>query len=166
MRAIVMAIGVGIALWAACLPWGSGREGESLAAEVSEEAFSSPVQVIRPEIEILEQPVILEVQVEPSLGTDTSMRILCATSAYRGEVSLDRQDLRVRLAIAGEIRQLAAKKIFVSFDVEGQSDDGAGGKGFAASGGAILEPGMPKTVATIGGRSLFLTVQFAEQQGS
>lgn len=137
-----------------------------LAAETVGENYPPSVQVIRPEVEVLEQPVVLEVQVEPSLGTDTSMRILCATSAYRGEVGLERQDLRVRVAIAGEIHQLAPKRILVSFDVEGQSDDAAGGKVFAASGGAILEPGMPKSCMTIGGRSLFLTVHFAEQQGS
>jgi len=44
----------------------------------------SPVQVIRPQMEILDRPVIIEVQVEPTLGADTSMRILCATSNYRG----------------------------------------------------------------------------------
>lgn len=158
MRTVIIVLSAATALSLA----GVGR----LAAEETGGIYPAPVQVIRPEVELLEQPVVLEVQVEPSLGTDTSMRILCATSAYRGEVSLERQDLRVRVAIAGEIRQLAPKKILVSFDVEGQSDDAAGGKVFAASGGAILEPGMPKSVMTIGGRSLFLTVHFAEQQGS
>jgi hypothetical protein len=155
---MIVVLSVGIAL-------GLART-DCVAVETAGGVYPPAVQVIRPEIEILEQPVIIEAQVEPSLGTDTSMRILCATSMYRGEVSLERQDLRVRFAIAGEIQQLAPKKIFVSFDVEGQLDDAAGGKGFAASGGAILEPGMPKSVMTIGGRSLFLTVHFAEQQGS
>jgi len=129
-------------------------------------AISSAVQVIRPEIKILEHPVILDVQVEPSLGVDTTMRILCATNTYRGEVSVDGQDARVRLSIVGEIREISPKKIFVSFDVEAQSEDTVGGKGFAAGGGAILEPGKPKSVLTIGGRSLFLTVRFAEQEAS
>lgn len=123
----------------------------------------SPVQVIRPEIKVLERPVVLNVQVEPSLGMDTTMRILCATNTYRGEVTMDRQDTRVRLSIVGEIRELSPKKIFVSFDIEAQSEDVNGGRGFAAGGGAILEPGQPKSVLTIGGRSLFLTVQLAEQ---
>lgn len=158
MRIMMIVLGLGITLGLA--------QAECLAAETAGGVYPPPVQVIRPEMEILEQPVVLEVQVEPTLGTDTSMRILCATSAYRGEVSLERQDLRVRVAIAGEIQQLAAKRILVSFDAEGQSDDAAGGRVFAASGGAILEPGMPKSVMTIGGRSLFLTIHFAEQQGS
>lgn len=158
MRTMMIVLSLGITLGLA--------QAECLAAETAGGVYPPPVQVIRPEMEILEQPVVLEVQVEPTLGTDTSMRILCATSAYRGEVSLERQDLRVRVAIAGEIQQLSAKRILVSFDAEGQSDDAAGGRVFAASGGAILEPGMPKSVMTIGGRSLFLTVHFAEQQGS
>jgi hypothetical protein len=140
--------------------------GAALAAgefDVQPGALSSPVQVIRPEVEILEHPVILNVQIEPSLGVDTAMRILCATSTYRGEVTMDRQDTRVRLSIVGEIKEISPDKIFVSFDVEAQLDDGSGGRGLAAAGGAILEPGKPQTVLTIGGRSLFLTVQFAEQ---
>jgi hypothetical protein len=156
-----LGIFVGIVLSAVCgTALGVGELG------IEPGAIPSPVQVIRPEIKLLEHPVILDVQVEPSLGVDTAMRILCATNTYRGEVSVDRQDARVRLSIVGEIRELSPKKIFVSFDVEAQSEDTAGGKGFAAGGGAILEPGKPKSVLTIGGQSLFLTVRFAEQEGS
>lgn len=124
----------------------------------------APVQVIRPEIEVLDRPVILEVQVEPSLGVDTSMRILCATSSYRGEVQVERQDARVRLSISGEIREIGATKIFASFDVEVQSEDNAGGRSFAAGGGAMLVPGEPKSILTIGGRSVILMVTFAPDE--
>ncbi len=148
--ALVLFVGGGAALAAAEF---AGEPG----------AFPPPVQVLRPEVKVLERPVVLNVQVEPSLGTDTAMRILCATNTYRGEVTMDRQDARVRLSIVGEIIELSPKKILVSFDVEAQSDDVNGGRGLAAGGGAILEPGQPKSVLTIGGRSLFLTVEFAEQ---
>lgn len=121
--------------------------------------MSSPIQVIRPQIEILDRPVTIEVQIDPSLGVDTSMRILCATSTYRGEAHEDRQDTRIRLSVSGEIKELSPEKIFVSFDVEAQSEDVNGGRGFSGSGGAILEPGKPKTVLTIGGKSLILTVR-------
>jgi hypothetical protein len=120
----------------------------------------SPVQVIQPEIEILDRPVILEVQVNPSLGVDTSMRILCATTIYRGEVVEERQDARISLSVSGVIREVSEARIFVSFDVEVRSEDVNGGRSLAASGGAMLEPGQPKSVLTIGGRSLFLTVRF------
>ncbi len=125
----------------------------------------SPVQVIQPEIEILDRPVILEVQVNPSLGMDTSMRILCATTSYRGEVHEDRQDTRISLSVSGVIKELSEAKIFVSFDVEVRSEDVNGGRSLAASGGAMLKPGEPKSVLTIGGRSLFLTVRFPPEDG-
>jgi hypothetical protein len=130
---------------------------------VAEAARPPTVQVIRPEIEILGRPVIIEVQVEPSLGVDTSMRILCAMSTYRGEVHVEREDTRVSLSIAGEINELSAEEILVSFDVEARSEDVGGGAGFVSTGAAILEPGKPKSVLTIGGRSLFLTARFASE---
>ena len=125
----------------------------------------SPVQVIQPEIEILDRPVILEVQINPSLGVDTSMRILCATTTYRGEVQEDRQDSRISLSVSGVIKEVSEDKIFISFDVEARSEDVNGGRTLAASGGALLRPGEPKSVLTIGGRSLFLTVRFSAEDG-
>jgi hypothetical protein len=124
----------------------------------------APVQVIRSEMEVLDRPVVLEVQIDPSLGVDTSMRILCATTTYRGEIHMDRQDSRIRLSISGEIKDLGEGKIFVSFDVEAQSDDVNGGRGIAGGGGAILAPGKPSNVLTIGGRSLILTVTLAPDE--
>jgi hypothetical protein len=125
----------------------------------------SPVQVIQPEVETLDRPVILEVQINPSLGMDTSMRILCATTAYRGEVHEYRQDTSMSLSVSGVIKELPESKIFLSFDVEVRSEDVNGGKSLAASGGAMLNPGEPKSVLTIGGRSLFLTVRFPPEDG-
>jgi hypothetical protein len=122
------------------------------------------VQVIQPEIEILERPVIIEVQVEPTLGVDTNMMILCATSTYRGEAQVDRRDARVSLSISGEIRELSPRRIFVSFDVEARSEDSAGARTSAGSGAAILSPGEPKVVLTIGGRSVILTVRFTPEE--
>jgi len=72
--------------------------------------------------------------------------------------------VRISLSISGEIKELSREKIFVSFDVQAQSDDVNGGQGFAGSGGAILEPGKPKSVLTIGGSSLFLTVRFPPEE--
>ncbi len=142
----------------------AGAAAAAVELEGEQPVGAYPVQIVRPEVQILDRPVTLEVQVDPSLGVDTAMMILCATSVYRGEVHMDRQDVRVRLAISGEIKELSPKKILVSFDMEGQSDDTTGGRGFAGSGAAFLEPGRPKTVLTIGGRSLILTIRFAEQE--
>ena len=157
MRSNIIGICIGVLLSAV----GSQAPGEA-QPEMGPGEAPYAVQVIQPKIEVLERPVILEVQVDPSLGADTSMMILCATSAYRGEATLDRQDIRIRLSISGEIKELSPNQILVAFDVEAQSDDSSGGRGFAGAGGAILEPTKPKTVLTIGGRSLILTVRFAK----
>lgn len=122
------------------------------------------VQVIQPQMKILERPVIIQVQVEPSLGVDTSMRILCATSAYRGQVHVQGQDVTITVSISGEIRELSQGKVLVSFDVEAQWEDISGAGGFAGSGAAILQPPKSKTVLTIGGKSLILTVTFPPEE--
>ncbi len=153
-------VGLGIALTTI----GTIGIGEQRVEIVPEET-SPAVQVVRPEIEVLEHPVVLDVQMELGLsgqGVDTSMMILCATSAYRGEVHVDRQDVKLSLSIAGIIKELDQQKMFVSFDVESQTQDSTGGRGFAGSGAVVLEPGKPKTVLTIGGRSVLLTVRLAE----
>ncbi len=153
------AIGIAILL----IALGNGVSGEgALATEPA--VMPSPVQVIAPQIEILDRPVIIEVQADPSLGADTSMRILCATSAYRGEVHEERQDARISLSISGEIRELSPGSLLVSFDVEARIQDVNGGKGLACSGAAIFQPPKPKTILTIGGRSVILTVRFAPEE--
>jgi len=156
----IVAVGFGFLL----VMIGNGSIGERGMAVVSEDV-PPPVQVLQPQIEILEHPVTIEVQMEPGLsglGIDTSMMILCATSAYRGELHVERQDVKFRFSIAGEIKELDANKMFVSFDVESQSDDSTGAKGLAGSGAAILEPGKPKTILTVSGWSVLLTVRLAE----
>ncbi len=150
-------IGVAVLLLTIGIPVPAEQEPEA-----EPEIVTSPVQVIRPELEVLGQPLVLEVQVDPSLGIDTSMRILCATSGYRGEISTDRQDVRIRLSIAGELRELSPTKILVSFEVEAQTEDTNGARGMAGSGAASIELGKPKTVLTIGGRSLILTIRLAD----
>jgi len=139
----------------------ASSEGES---EPEPGVSFSPVQVIRPEVEILARPVTIEVQLEPSFGAETSMSILCATSAYRGEVHVERQDTRISISISGEIRELSPEKVLVSYDIEARSGSTASGTGLAASSAAVLEPGKPKSVLTIGGRSLFLTVRFPPEE--
>ena len=154
----IAAIGLGIMLIAI----GSGVSSQVYQPEPP--GMSAPVQVIQPKIEILDRPVIIEVQVNPTLGADTSMWILCATSAYRGEVQEDRQNTTISLAISGEIKELSRERIFVSFDVQANSEDMNGGKGFSGSGAAILEAAKSKTVLTIGGRSVILTASFAPEE--
>ncbi len=129
-----------------------------------ETAMPSVVQVIQPQLEILDRPVIIQVQVDPTLGVDTSMRILCATSAYRGQVHVEKQDVGITLTISGEIREVSQGKILVSFDVEAESQDVSGAAGFAGSGAAILQPAKSKTVLTVGGKSLILTVTFPPEE--
>jgi hypothetical protein len=150
----------GIAAVALLMVLGGMAAGEEVQNDSAE--ISTPVQVIEPQLEILDRPLILEVQVDPNLGVDTSMRILCAVSSYRGQVQFERQDTRVRLAISGDIKELTPDKILVLFDIEAQTDDMNGGKSFAGRGAAILEPGKPKTVLTAGGNSVMLTVRLAE----